>query len=212
MARILITGSSDGLGLGAARLLASQHHDVVLHARNQARAADAGLALPEALRCRRGRSHDYRRHARGRAGCQRQGPFRRRRSTTRPSDRANRAGSSPRTASATSLPSTSWLPTSSRPRSRCRSRLIYLSSGMHHGGQARLDDPQWEHRRWSGSQAYSDSKLFVAVLAAARRPSLRRRPVERRRPWLGGDEDGRSGRTRRPRPGFCHPGLAGRGR
>jgi NAD(P)-dependent dehydrogenase (short-subunit alcohol dehydrogenase family) len=46
-------------------------------------------------------------------------------------------------------------------------RLVYLSSGMHRGGAAHLDDLQWEHRRWSGPQAYSDSKLFVAVLAAA---------------------------------------------
>jgi len=35
MSRVLITGSSDGLGLGAARLLAHQHHDVVLHARTE---------------------------------------------------------------------------------------------------------------------------------------------------------------------------------
>ena len=48
MARILITGSSDGLGLGAAELLAHQHHYVVLHVRNEARAADARAALPEA--------------------------------------------------------------------------------------------------------------------------------------------------------------------
>ena len=30
-----------------------------------------------------------------------------------------------------------------------------------------LADLQWEHRRWDGYQAYSDSKLFDAVLAAA---------------------------------------------
>jgi NAD(P)-dependent dehydrogenase (short-subunit alcohol dehydrogenase family) len=38
-------------------------------------------------------------------------------------------------------------------------RLAYLSSGMHTGGDAALDDPQWEERRWNGAQAYSDSKL-----------------------------------------------------
>ena len=38
MARILITGSADGLGLMAGRLLAEQGHTVVLHARNGARA------------------------------------------------------------------------------------------------------------------------------------------------------------------------------
>ena len=32
---------------------------------------------------------------------------------------------------------------------------------------ASLDDPQWERRRWNGAQAYSDSKLFDVVLAFA---------------------------------------------
>jgi NAD(P)-dependent dehydrogenase (short-subunit alcohol dehydrogenase family) len=34
MARVFITGSSDGLGLMAAKLLIEQRHDVVLHGRN----------------------------------------------------------------------------------------------------------------------------------------------------------------------------------
>jgi len=46
-------------------------------------------------------------------------------------------------------------------------RLVYLSSGMHRGGDPGLADPQWEHRHWNGSQAYSDSKLFDVVLAFA---------------------------------------------
>ena len=48
MSRILITGSADGLGLMAAQLLISQGHEVVLHARNQARVADARAAAPGA--------------------------------------------------------------------------------------------------------------------------------------------------------------------
>ena len=35
MARVFITGSSDGLGQMAARLLVEQGHAVVLHARNE---------------------------------------------------------------------------------------------------------------------------------------------------------------------------------
>jgi NAD(P)-dependent dehydrogenase (short-subunit alcohol dehydrogenase family) len=46
-------------------------------------------------------------------------------------------------------------------------RLVYLSSGMHNGGDASLNDPQWEARRWEGAQAYSDSKLLDVVLAFA---------------------------------------------
>jgi NAD(P)-dependent dehydrogenase (short-subunit alcohol dehydrogenase family) len=48
MARIFITGSSDGLGALTARRLISQGHTVVLHARNPQRAADASSAVPGA--------------------------------------------------------------------------------------------------------------------------------------------------------------------
>ena len=44
-------------------------------------------------------------------------------------------------------------------------RLVYLSSGMHTGGDSTLDDPQWSARRWNGSQAYSDTKLHDVWLA-----------------------------------------------
>jgi NAD(P)-dependent dehydrogenase (short-subunit alcohol dehydrogenase family) len=46
-------------------------------------------------------------------------------------------------------------------------RLVYLSSGMHRGGTPSVDDLDWNRRRWNGSQAYSDSKLFDTVLAFA---------------------------------------------
>lgn len=41
MARIFITGSTDGLGLMAAQLLSRHGHTVALHARNDNRARDA---------------------------------------------------------------------------------------------------------------------------------------------------------------------------
>ena len=50
MARVFITGSSDGLGRNAAKLLIEQGHTVVLHARNDARARDAMSAVPKAER------------------------------------------------------------------------------------------------------------------------------------------------------------------
>jgi NAD(P)-dependent dehydrogenase (short-subunit alcohol dehydrogenase family) len=48
MARVFITGSSDGLGLMAARLLIDQGHEVVLHGRNEKRSRDAIAAAPGA--------------------------------------------------------------------------------------------------------------------------------------------------------------------
>ena len=46
MSVIFITGSTDGLGLLAAELLLKDGHQVTLHARNQARAADVRTRLP----------------------------------------------------------------------------------------------------------------------------------------------------------------------
>ena len=48
MSRIFIYGSTNGLGLIAGELLASQGHRVVLHARNADRAVDARRAAPKA--------------------------------------------------------------------------------------------------------------------------------------------------------------------
>src|ERR1700722_8744160 len=48
MARIFITGSTDGLGRMAAELLIDQGHQVVLHARNSLRAQDLATRLPSA--------------------------------------------------------------------------------------------------------------------------------------------------------------------
>ena len=48
MARIFITGSSDGLGSMVANRLVARGHSVVLHARNAQRAADAASACPGA--------------------------------------------------------------------------------------------------------------------------------------------------------------------
>src|SRR5262249_40914934 len=44
MARVFVTGSSTGLGLMAAQLLLEQGHRVVVHGRNQVRAGDAMAA------------------------------------------------------------------------------------------------------------------------------------------------------------------------
>ena len=48
MARVFITGSSDGLGLMAARLLIEQGHEVVVHGRNEGRSPEALEAAPGA--------------------------------------------------------------------------------------------------------------------------------------------------------------------
>src|SRR3954469_3183789 len=49
MRRIFITGSTDGLGLAAARTLVAEGHEVVLHARSRERAAGVASLLPRTL-------------------------------------------------------------------------------------------------------------------------------------------------------------------
>jgi NAD(P)-dependent dehydrogenase (short-subunit alcohol dehydrogenase family) len=46
-------------------------------------------------------------------------------------------------------------------------RLVYLTSDMHLSGDDSLHDLDWTARRWNGTQAYCDSKLFVTTLAFA---------------------------------------------
>ena len=54
MATILVTGSSDGIGRQTASTLAADGHRVVLHARNEERAAQALAAVPQAAAVVRG--------------------------------------------------------------------------------------------------------------------------------------------------------------
>jgi NAD(P)-dependent dehydrogenase (short-subunit alcohol dehydrogenase family) len=46
-------------------------------------------------------------------------------------------------------------------------RLVYVSSGMHHGVRPRMDDLLWTKRSWSGSSGYAESKFCDVLLAFA---------------------------------------------
>jgi len=166
MARIFITGSSDGLGLMAAQLLVEWGHQVTLHARNGARAADARRSLPQAEAAVVGdlsgiaqmRHVAAQVNALGRydAVIHNVGIGYREPRRVKTVDGLEHVFAinvlAPYLLTALITPP---------------DRLIYLSSGMHMGGNAGLEDPQWTARPWNGSQAYSDSKLFDTVLAFA---------------------------------------------
>ena len=180
MARIFVTGSADGLGLGAGRALLDGGHEVVLHARSGQRAGDVRRAEP-------------------RAGHVVVGDLSSIAATREVAEQANATGRfdavihnagigytrSRRTETADGLEQhfavnvlAAYLLTALVRRP---DRLIYLSSGMHAGGAPDLDDPQWTRRRWSGSGAYSDTKLLDIVLmrAVARRwPEVRANAVD----------------------------------
>jgi NAD(P)-dependent dehydrogenase (short-subunit alcohol dehydrogenase family) len=150
----------------AARLLAEQHHEVVLHARNDNRARDAHGLLAEAAGVVVG---DLTTIAGMRQVVQAANATGRFDAVIH--NAAVGSSESQRIVTADGLSHVfavnvlaPYVLTSMIEMPR---RLVYLSSGMHLGGSPKLEDLQWEHRGWSGSQAYSDSKLYVAVLAAA---------------------------------------------
>ena len=170
MARVFITGSSDGLGLMAARLLIEEGHSVIAHARSEQRAGETRAALPGAEQVVTGdlssieqtRGVAAQVNALGdvdaviyNAGV---GPYERRRIET--------ADGLSHVFEINVLAPYILTSLIARPR-----RLVYLTSGMHRGGTPALDDPQWLHHAWRGSQAYSDSKLYdlALTMAVARR-------------------------------------------
>jgi NAD(P)-dependent dehydrogenase (short-subunit alcohol dehydrogenase family) len=165
MSRIFISGSSTGLGLMAGELLVQQGHQVVLHARNATRAEDARLALPRAEAVVEG---DLDTIKGARAVAERVNDLGRFDAVIHNAAVGYRE-SHIRTQDA--LPHVFAINTLSvyiltalieRPK-----RLVYLSSGLHHHAAANLDDILWKKRRWDGSEAYAESKLYDAMLAFA---------------------------------------------
>jgi NAD(P)-dependent dehydrogenase (short-subunit alcohol dehydrogenase family) len=179
MSRVFVTGSADGLGRLSAAQLVAAGHDVVLHARSEARGREALDAVPGAAGVLTG---DLASIAQTRALA----------------ERANAGGRfdavihnaalgyqvSGRSATEDGLAAVfavnvlaPYLLTALMTRP---DRLVYLSSGMHAGGDPSLDDLQWRERRWNGAQAYSDSKLLDLALAfavARRWPDVRSNAV-----------------------------------
>jgi NAD(P)-dependent dehydrogenase (short-subunit alcohol dehydrogenase family) len=165
MSRVFITGSSDGLGLMTGRLLVEWGHRVTLHARNQARAADTRRALPQAEAVVIG---DVSSIGESRHVAEQVNALGRHDAVIHNVGVGSRA---PRIETADGLSQlfavnvlAPYLLTALLAPPE---RMVYVSSGQHGGGEARLDDAQWTKRRWNGSQAYSDSKLFDIMLAFA---------------------------------------------
>jgi NAD(P)-dependent dehydrogenase (short-subunit alcohol dehydrogenase family) len=179
MARILITGSAEGLGLMAGDILAGQGHEVTLHARNDRRAADARRALPSAEAVITGDLATIAGMRQVAEVANAGGPY------DAVIHNAGVGYREPRTETADGLEHVFAInvlaPYLLTALIQPPARLVYLSSGMQRGGSPSLSDPQWAARHWNGSQAYSDSKLFDVTLAfavARRWPAVRSNAVE----------------------------------
>ena len=167
MSRVLVTGSSDGLGLATARLLVSQGHEVVLHARGARPGEETITAVP------------------GAAGLV-TGDLSSLRQCREIADQANALGlfdavilnaaigfrEKHRLLTEDGLPhvlaANTIAPFVLTALIKIPRRLVFISSELHRRrGDPSLDDLLWEHRPWNGNQAYSDTKLHLVLLAFA---------------------------------------------
>lgn len=166
MARIFITGSSDGLGRMAAELLIEQGHKVVLHARNGQRGREALAAVPGAETVLAADLSSILQ-------------------TKSLAEQVNALGSFDAVIhnagvgyrAARRFETEDGLPLEFAVNTlgpyiltaliRKPKRLVYLSSGLHQNGDPSLKDLAWKQRPWKGQQAYSDTKLHDVMLAFA---------------------------------------------
>jgi NAD(P)-dependent dehydrogenase (short-subunit alcohol dehydrogenase family) len=174
MARVFITGSSDGLGRMAAQLLIEQGHKVVLHARSQERAQQAMAAVPGADTAVVGDLSSIAQTCGVAEQVNQLGPFdaviHNAAVGYREPHRVATEDGLPHVFAVNTLAPYILTALISRPK-----RLIYLSSGLHQSGDPSLNDLTWENRPWRGQQAYSDTKFHDVLLAfgiARRWPSV----------------------------------------
>jgi NAD(P)-dependent dehydrogenase (short-subunit alcohol dehydrogenase family) len=166
MSRVFITGSSDGLGLMAARLLIEQGHQVFLHGRNDSRSREALAAAAGAAGVVTGDLSTIAETRSVANAANKLGPFdsviHNAGVGYRESRRLETEPGVPRVFAVNVLAPYILTAMIERPK-----RLVYLSSGMHHGVRPRMDDLFWSKRAWSGSTAYAESKLCDVLLAFA---------------------------------------------
>jgi NAD(P)-dependent dehydrogenase (short-subunit alcohol dehydrogenase family) len=166
MARVFITGSSDGLGQMAAKLLLEQGHGVVLHARSEARGKQAMAAVPGAEAVVVGDLASIAQTKSIAEQVNRLGAFdaviHNAAVGYREPRRIETEDGLPHVFAVNTIAPYVLTALIQTPK-----RLVYLSSGLHRSGDASLEDLTWENRPWRGQQAYSDSKLHDVLLAFA---------------------------------------------
>lgn len=164
--RVFITGSTDGIGLGAATALMREGHQVVLHARSKQRAEQAfadlapraaGIVIGDLASAAQTRALADQVNKIGRmdAVIHNAGIF-------RESSRGSTPEGHAKVLAVNTLAPYMLTALIDRP-----DRLIYVSSSMHRGGDDSLHDIDWVERPWDTYRAYSESKLYVTALAIA---------------------------------------------
>jgi NAD(P)-dependent dehydrogenase (short-subunit alcohol dehydrogenase family) len=163
VSRIFITGSTDGLGRAAARVLMGEGHEVVLHARSLERAAAVSDLAPDAAGVVIGdlASAAETRELAGQVnGIGRMDAVIHNAGIFLEPFRSATAEGHARTLAVNTLAPYMLTALIDRP-----DRLIYLSSGLQYAGAGSLADIDWTGRQWNAMQAYSETKLHVTALA-----------------------------------------------
>jgi NAD(P)-dependent dehydrogenase (short-subunit alcohol dehydrogenase family) len=165
MARIFITGSTDGLGRAAAKSLMADGHEVVLHARSPDRLSAlsdlakgcAGIVIGDLRSAVETRGIAEQVNAIGRmdAVIHNAGIYREQSRGTTPEGHA------------TLLAINTLAPYILTALIERPDRLVYLSSSEHSAGSGPLHDIDWTKRHWDSARAYGESKLYVTALAFA---------------------------------------------
>ncbi|KAF2829597.1 NAD(P)-binding protein [Ophiobolus disseminans] len=167
MARILITGSSDGLGSLVAQRLVKNGHSVVLHARNAQRAKDATFACPGAETVVTGdlssisetKAIAEQVNKLGALDCVIHNAGLYRGGFRKTSDGI------PALAAVNTVAPYILTALINRPK-----RLVFLSSGMHYQATTTMDDPLWLSRgeaAFNDGDAYCTSKYHNILFAKA---------------------------------------------
>lgn len=166
MSRVFITGSSDGIGQLAAKLLVKEGHQVVLHARNNKRAKEAMDAVPGAENVLMGDLSSIDETKKMASDVNALGHF-----DAVIHNAAVGSSEGRRIETADGLPHVFAVNSLAPYILTCLihppQRLIYTGSGLHRSGDSSLKDITWTGRRWNGYTAYSDSKLHDVILAFA---------------------------------------------
>src|SRR5215218_2136030 len=165
MARVLVTGSTDGLGRAVARKLIEEGHQIILHARSHERVSvldvlasrSAGVVVGDLRSAAETRRIAEQVNAMGRmhAVIHNAGISSTKDRTPTPEGHAS-------ILAVNTLAPYMLTALIEHPR-----RLVYLSSSMQRGGTSSLRDIDWSERRWNSSQAYSDIKLSLTAFAFA---------------------------------------------
>lgn len=156
MARIFITGSSDGIGLVAAQSLIKKGHSVTLHARNTQRAQDLQKSCPGSENILIGELSSIAQTKALAAEANKTGKF----DTVIHNAGIGYAQGYKKSEDRLShvFAVNALAPYILTALIEKPGNLVYVSSGLHSGGDASLEDVGWEKKRWNGMQAYSDSK------------------------------------------------------